>query len=158
MGTKRRLLTTIGLTVALVAGSSAGVAQAAPTCQGNDCDYQDPMDSGCYADARTVESVPLVYRDEQVGKVDLRWSPACQTNWTRVTAEQPRWIMALLILDYEPGLRHQAERAYGDVVWSPMLYAPQVCAQAVGTLYRNADDYSDRGYAHAYTGLKAACD
>ncbi len=74
--------------------------RAQPGCQGESCFNQDPIKEGCAADASTPESLPIIYDGsfgvlhpasaltiqpgEQIGRLDLRYSPTCQAYWARV--------------------------------------------------------------------------
>ncbi len=51
------------------------------TCQG-----QDPVADRCEFDARTIESAPALLHGRGIGHVDLRYSPACMSYWTRTVA------------------------------------------------------------------------
>ncbi|MFD2416796.1 DUF2690 domain-containing protein [Amycolatopsis pigmentata] len=86
---------TISLGIALSLTGTAHAAPPAPaqTCHDTpsdrpdlktaNCDSQDPVAGGCSADASTV---PGFTRSYSWGTIELRWSPSCQTNWTRFTA------------------------------------------------------------------------
>jgi Protein of unknown function (DUF2690) len=71
-------------------GGAVSPAQAAvdpgdPT--GRAFDFQDPIKTGCVADAETVGQEPILDSGgNQLCYVELRWSPTCQTNWARVTS------------------------------------------------------------------------
>lgn len=72
-----RLLAVFALVVASVA--IATPAQAV-SCYGDYCSGQDPQSSGCAADAYTATS----WGNSQF-MLETRYSPACKTNWTRIT-------------------------------------------------------------------------
>jgi Protein of unknown function (DUF2690) len=60
-------------------------AQSHVTCQGDGCDGLDPLATGCNNGAYTARTT--VIQNEQgnnIGEVDLRFSPTCGTNWARV--------------------------------------------------------------------------
>lgn len=68
-----------------------GTAFAAPrianvTCSGQGCNGTWPDQTHCADDAITVLSANINTTTSTVGKVELRWSPTCQTNWARVTS------------------------------------------------------------------------
>jgi len=88
----------VGAATALMVPDAASTAHAAPaapaqTCHDTpsdrpdlktaNCDRKDPVAGGCAADAYTV---PGFTRTHSWGTIELRWSPSCQTNWTRFTA------------------------------------------------------------------------
>lgn len=76
-------LLVIGL--ALVTIMPMASVQAAG-CSGTGCDGKDPMAMGCSGDAYTVTSANINSSGQTIGRVDLRWSPNCQTNWGRVVS------------------------------------------------------------------------
>lgn len=56
-------------------------------CSGTGCNGKDPIAMGCSNDAYTVTSADIKNGSGQtIGRVDLRWSPSCQTNWGRVVS------------------------------------------------------------------------
>jgi hypothetical protein len=78
------LLTIIALTLSLFF-STPPVAAAG--CSGTGCDGKDPVQMGCSGDAYTVNSADIRNSSNQViGRVDLRWSPSCKTNWGKVVS------------------------------------------------------------------------
>jgi hypothetical protein len=52
------------------------------SCFQDGCNYQDAAATGCDADAQTLGRAPI----GNLGYVELRWSPTCQTNWARVVS------------------------------------------------------------------------
>jgi Protein of unknown function (DUF2690) len=94
MGTHKRY-TTIRYASALllIAGMLvlAVLAPAVPVqaagCSGSGCDGKDPVVMGCSGDAYTVTSADIRSANGQtIGRVDLRWSPSCRTNWGRTVS------------------------------------------------------------------------
>ncbi|MBV6400940.1 MAG: hypothetical protein CNIPEHKO_01235 [Anaerolineales bacterium] len=57
----------------------AGVAYA--LCSGSACNGTDPQLTGCSADAATVKTK---YPPSGLARVELRFSDACQTRWSKV--------------------------------------------------------------------------
>jgi hypothetical protein len=49
-------------------------------CSGTGCNNTDPNTTGCYADAATVRTV---YPASGKARVELRFSDACQTRWSK---------------------------------------------------------------------------
>ncbi|MER5713343.1 MULTISPECIES: DUF2690 domain-containing protein [unclassified Streptomyces] len=76
--TLKRAAVTAAAGIALVTGLS-GTAQANP---GHD--FQNPVSSGCAADAYTARSQALYADGARVGTIELRYSPSCRAVWTRV--------------------------------------------------------------------------
>jgi Protein of unknown function (DUF2690) len=88
---RTRSLAVLMVTAVLAAfGAVASLAQAAVTPGDNPdytFDFQDPIHTGCADDAETVGQTAIHdSRGNQLGYVELRWSPSCQTNWARVTS------------------------------------------------------------------------
>lgn len=120
-----------------VSAPTAAVTPAAPavgvTCTGTGCDRKDPIETGCAKDARTVASAPI--RDEiwnrDIGTVELRWSPTCQTNWSRATVNfysenLANWAVGVVRQRDEYHVEHDlvARLQPGGVNYSDMIYAP----------------------------------
>jgi len=128
------------------------------------CNGDNPQTSGCSADAYTVANATVYIKDDisgaNDGKVELRYSPHCGTNWSRVTS----------LLTYgggggsglcpsTPGLRAkvvrqdglnymytlcQANIPNGTIIFSAMVYAPTVCAYAYGAMDPNGPIISNQ--------------
>jgi hypothetical protein len=62
--------------------TSSGPAQALPY------DGQDPAQAGCAVGVTTVASASIVVSGVDVGLVELRKSPGCNTFWARTTSYQ----------------------------------------------------------------------
>lgn len=89
MSAKKRIgvvIATTGATLAL-AGLFAGSASALAY------DGQDPEASGCASTAITAEQADISYNGVTVGVVQLRYSTACRTVWSRVEAYTSRWAV-----------------------------------------------------------------
>ncbi|MFJ8477158.1 DUF2690 domain-containing protein [Kitasatospora sp. NPDC094011] len=80
-----RISTTLKRAAALGAVTVALAAGVGGTANAAGRDGQDPISSGCAADAITARSVPLNADGiGQVGTLELRYSPSCRTVWARV--------------------------------------------------------------------------
>ncbi len=121
---------------------SAHSAQAA-TCSGYGCDGKDPAATGCSSGAETVKSKYIeVYvaskeSEERVGRLDLRYSPSCRTNWARVTflQEGETFIETFIEREGESSSR-QYYGEKGSEVYGNMVYAPTpIKACASGSVY-----------------------
>lgn len=138
----RRGRATVTLLLAILGASLAMVvipvpALAAVSCNGDYCSGQDPRDTGCADDGVTV-----AYRDfaqgNTSGRLELRWSGRCQTNWSRVTVYQVPWYNwattgTVSAVQRDTGYTQRAEvpRADNTVqVWTPMIYSPVRQVQA----------------------------
>ncbi|MFE6056064.1 DUF2690 domain-containing protein [Kitasatospora sp. NPDC056446] len=86
----KRTNRTFGILFGLAAAATALTGLSAPTasaathqvtggCYGSSCDDKDPVDTGCSADAFTVDSA-----SSALGTVELRYSPSCRANWARI--------------------------------------------------------------------------
>ncbi len=125
-----------------ILGGTAVVAEPALAvgCYGDWCSGQDPQDTGCANGAKTVAEarVKVHYtqvggdpagRDEDIGKVELRWSPTCQTNWARFTAERSSYVSQVWVtqdtnyrqIKVTKGLIGNTEPG---TFWTPMIYSP----------------------------------
>ena len=64
------------------------VAAASQTCRGASCEGLNPSDTNCVDDARTLMSrhAKTQLTGEDVGILELRYSPKCHSNWVRFTA------------------------------------------------------------------------
>ncbi|GCE31364.1 hypothetical protein KDA_68480 [Dictyobacter alpinus] len=122
---------------------------------GTNCNNQNPQDTQCAQGAQTVLSAYITdpYYGGNWGLLELRWSPTCGTNWTRITSYQgTRQLYA--IIEHPAG--QDGGYAYytsGNVVatqtWSKMVYSPNDPVKSIG-------DITVRGQASvciANTGL-----
>jgi hypothetical protein len=144
----RRVIASLAGVVFLVVLGGAGQASAAPvgiaaTCSGYGCDYQDPAVTGCSAGSNNTASAAVTYGGVSYGTVELRWSPTCQTNWSRLTinagGSNPN--------GYWRGVYAYRQSPYagtyfdyygaGSPVYGNMLYAPG-CAKAIAYLQISA--------------------
>jgi hypothetical protein len=84
-GRRRRLASVV---VAAVASAIALVGLAGPASAANlPYDNTNPVTTGCAASGYTVGSRSITSISGQaIGKVELRYSSACGTNWSRVTS------------------------------------------------------------------------
>lgn len=109
----------------LAVGLGLGVAAAAPaaavTCYGDYCSGQDPQASGCSADAYTA-----AYLDFSGGRMEVRYSPTCKTNWTRLQL-YPGGVAYHLAAVQDTGYRQDVDWPSGvgpGTYWTPMIYSP----------------------------------
>jgi hypothetical protein len=114
-------------------------AQAAVTCSGFGCDGKDPMVTHCNEGAKTILSATRYVvnsKGVQLARVELRYSPTCKTNWGRVTAvNSTTRRMQADVHRYSDGATRFGGIATAPSVWSAMLYAPGVCADARGRVF-----------------------
>jgi len=106
-----------------------GMPASAATCSGAGCNYQDPLATGCSADAVTVAHVQLPWVAQ---RLELRWSPSCHTNWARMYLDTaPTWLRAIQP-DRGDGLPRVTQMiGHNDIYsWSAMIYSPVLCVYA----------------------------
>lgn len=73
-----------------------------PTVQ--NCNAIDPIDAGCLADARSVDTHLAVHNGAVVGYVVLRASASCHTYWVRSVAYSQSGVESTLTaISYGPG-------------------------------------------------------
>jgi hypothetical protein len=119
------------MTLALALALFASPAQAV-TCYGDYCSGKDPVATGCSADARTVASNVTVYGGAY-RYVQLRWSPTCKTNWTRVNYVTPKYLWAT----QEPTKYTQWYSNHNATYsWTRQIYSPSKCVRG-GVRYPN---------------------
>jgi hypothetical protein len=124
---RRALFTALITGILLV---PAGAAQAAPSpgvmasCSGHGCDHRDPAAAGCASGTTVADSAQTAY-----GRVEMRWSAACKTNWLRVP-NLPGGVSGLVFDITERATGHydvyRASTGPG-AHWGNMIYAPR-CA------------------------------
>lgn len=93
----------------MLLGMLGAPAANAATCYGDYCSGKDPVASGCYRDAITLETVPVItrsvtaeiegvgfsYGGDRVGQLSLRWSESCGTNWAKLVHHGNFWSPCL---------------------------------------------------------------
>src|SRR6266566_8002385 len=97
------------------------------TCSGEGCDGQNPATEGCGADAYTVQTA--VFSNSYV---ELRYSPACGTNWGRVFSKVGPTLLVVRIQRQSDGLTYTFSGGNFNFAFSAMVYAPKVAARACG--------------------------
>ncbi len=150
---RRTILAGSGALLALTAQFSAGApvahAASAAACAASpstaNCDGADAAADGgaCLNGSFVVQSYPIVpHFDENYGrgpvaaKVELWWSPTCQTNWGRIVSTGYSGFATVFVWRQADGA-HQAysnrleSSGYWSALYSDMLYSPgpaQACA------------------------------
>jgi Protein of unknown function (DUF2690) len=152
-GARRRCIRTFIATavtasfMVLLGFFGAHSAAAAPLCSGYGCDGRDPVQMGCDADAYTA-ATGYAYRSGQATLgyngiiIDLRYSPTCGTNWTRVRFTGPGapWVGADLEVIRTNGPRPGTDEQWiysgpTKTLWGNMVYAPSpICAHGDATV------------------------
>jgi len=113
------------------------------SCSGDACNGLNPETTNCSNGATTVGGPNDIYANlngvnQKVGTVELRWSSACQTNWSRVIRTDGGtgdYVMARVVRDdgvqqfREMPIAPMSEWTDGQTrIWSPMVYAPANCS------------------------------
>lgn len=128
-------LTRVLMTLTLIAGVMFGVATPANavSCYGDYCSGKDPQASGCSAGAFTTQSW-----GNNIFMLEVRWSPNCQTNWTRITMYDTGLIgctpAGTLKAVQETGYTQSASidapcSTPTFTRWTPMIYSPVYAVQ-----------------------------
>ena len=109
------------------------------TCSGTTCNNTDPVVTGCSADATTLLSSSLNYNGQQIGEVDERYSPTCQTYWSKVelySSDNNAWTLTAQECtdDYggycaDPYSSNTVSEVYSNQLY---LSTSSVCAEAFG--------------------------
>src|SRR5262245_1467970 len=84
----RRRLAGLAAAASIGLGTLIGLPASpafAATCSGNGCNGLDPIATGCATGAYTVASAPMSDPYGTAATIDLRYSPSCGTNWSRLT-------------------------------------------------------------------------
>lgn len=126
---------------------SATPARAA-SCSGTGCNGQDPIATGCNSDAYTVTSANIKNLQNQVvGRVDLRWSPTCQTNWARAVSNVGSTNMFVVLLDcnYNEISGTYYQLAGTTSVYGDMKYNTTVRARGAFGANHASDVFGDTG-------------
>jgi hypothetical protein len=135
----RKSRTALTLATAIIV-SSVGIVTmnsipaSAATCSGYGCDGLDPNAAGCSDGANDTASTYLYSANGSVvGLLELRYSPSCGTNWSRVTS-----YIGVHNL-YARVTRESDGGGYADVgnyqvIWSNMVYAYNITACATGAV------------------------
>ena len=97
------------------------------TCSGEGCDGQNPATAGCGADAYTVQTA--VFGNSYV---ELRYSPTCGTNWSRVFSKVGATFLVARIQRQSDGRTYTFSGGNFNFAYSAMVYAPKVAARACG--------------------------
>ncbi len=96
------------------------------SCSSDGCNGQSPVTSGCYADARTIQTA--VFSNSFV---ELRYSSTCGTNWGRVTSKIGLTSLIIRIQRID-SLSYTFSGGNFNYAFSTMVYAPIAKARACG--------------------------
>ncbi|EDN68791.1 conserved hypothetical protein, secreted [Beggiatoa sp. PS] len=113
---------------ALVRVKNGSSSSSSSSNSGKSLDGKDPNTTSCDRDAKTVAEKNMSY-----GKVQLRWSNSCKTNWTRVKPNSSSYRTYAYL--WRSSDRKQLFKSGYGTIWTPMLYAPNIRACARGYIY-----------------------
>jgi murein DD-endopeptidase MepM/ murein hydrolase activator NlpD len=106
---------------------SAKTGSSSSSSSGSSWDGKNPSGTTCEKDATTVAT-----RSNSYGKVELRWSNSCKTNWTRIISNSSSYST------YGKIRRTSDQKTYETSGtgsrFTNMVYAPNVQACASGTI------------------------
>lgn len=142
----RRVLAALAITLVAITGLSVAGSQPANAsvgCSGSSCTGKDPIATGCASGAYTVAYVQVYYQYvwqtwtghwNYAGLLELRWSPACQTNWARFTAQDsPNFL--LQAVQPSTGTTKSWTIQPWTSTWTDMIYSPDRCVYAGVNIY-----------------------
>ena len=95
------------------------------------CDGHDPGSTGCSAGAKTVKYKNMYWWKDgrYIGRLELRWSPTCKTNWARVSMVGEWPVEELTIKRSSDGTHYTNSSASTNTLWTKMVYSPtEACA------------------------------
>lgn len=100
----------------------------------------DPLAAGCSNDAYTVSSWGLFDIDgRNLGRVELRYSPKCGTNWARgVLYDSVNYFMGLAVR-LDNGTQGKGYDGGYSTFWSGMVYAPGAACVTLSAWGGNAN-------------------
>jgi Protein of unknown function (DUF2690) len=138
------------LTLTVVTSSYVGIiglfgvpaTVEASGCSGYGCDGRDPVQTGCSAGAYTA-TTGYAYRSGQPRfgdngiVIELRYSPKCGTNWTRILFTGPAapWVGVNIEVVRSNGAGINGPKPWPytgrtQTLWGNMVYAPSpICAR-----------------------------
>jgi len=103
-------------------------------CNGTDCNGLDPVDTSCVNGAYTTRSMDDYYNGKHY-TIELRWSPSCRTNWSRITVDGASTLEAIVRDSSSTYLYNTYRQVDGSTItWSRMYYAPAEAVSACGAV------------------------
>ena len=78
----------LGVLLVISLGAPSLAVASQPACHGTSCEGLNPSGTNCIEDARTLMSghATTQLTGEDIGLLELRYSPKCHSNWVRFTA------------------------------------------------------------------------
>lgn len=121
MRSAKRAGTVLSLATAVL--FSLGSPASAVSCVGIRCDGQNPNTTGCASDPQTRSLETKTLRNSSgtaVGKVQLRWSPVCQSTWGRVESFVGKRKLYVRVNQWQSTNVAQSTNPYGTVTYTTM--------------------------------------
>ena len=143
------LISTVLLGGSLIAIPPSQAIAAHPcytTPNSGNCDGEDPQTAGCNADAYTVTSADIkTSTNRVVGRVDLRWSPKCKTNWARAVSHvgSTNMFVVLLNCNYQEIPETYFQLAGTTSIYGDMKYNTSVRARGAFGWNHISDTFGD---------------
>lgn len=116
----------------------------AATCYGSGCAGRDPVQTGCYSGSTVLSGAPVyAYGTEGwvIGKIELRYSDACKTKWSRIIPYNYSVYLGGPIYNNSYGFMKKVgisggyNLKYGvGIINTAMIYGPGVSWQACGAI------------------------
>lgn len=147
----RQLITVALVVLGSLLGTTALLATpaAAATCSGAGCNYLDPDETGCAADARIIGSGVIQAEDSNnqrfgpvYGEAYLVESPACNTIWiaaSRPTADASQELVAGIFASTcyrsDAGCNSRTYRSTTGTVVRSLMYSPAPSISFDGSCY-----------------------
>lgn len=118
-------------------------ARAAYTC-GTNCNDVNPQGTSCAQGAQTILTAYIIdsLTGGTWGLVELRWSPTCGTNWSRLTSYVGQHQLYALIIhpgnppnNVDGGFEsYSSQFQFATQTWSNMVYSPDDPVEATGVI------------------------
>lgn len=123
------LFTIVAMAIGVLVFAGPATPANAVTCYGDYCSGKDPAATGCDSGAVTTK----VY-NTSIASLQVRWSPTCKTNWTRliIYPTGKRCVTMGTIKSIQQGTSYTTTKRHPDVCntysersyWTPMIYSP----------------------------------
>lgn len=162
--------------VCLAVPSAAVGSESKRSCFGLTCEGLDPAETICVEDARTIMSrhAAISLTNEDIGILELRYSPKCYSNWVRftpwhgiqswlsgaaahATADGSPWIWRLGVAGSLKGVtNHAPEVGLVYTNWTSMVTADGVTCSSV-SLYETEHTKYGGGERRSLGPYNAPC-
>ncbi|MFI5915376.1 DUF2690 domain-containing protein [Dactylosporangium sp. NPDC051541] len=116
------LTAVLGMIMMGAAPAQAASTRATVYCNGASCAGKDPSAQGCATDGYTVQLVDASPLGTWAG-LELRYSPACNANWARLSAQSYNgaWVSLCVVNDANRADIQCTGSVRNGYLWSPMI-------------------------------------